>query len=333
MTETPSLVAIACTNQIKLIRAIEIICSTSNGIILCSINNGTMKKIGILILTIVVVLIAGFYFFNSFIYNQKQSDPSFTSNYKQAEFRIDSEAVIIGDTLQYFGNELVTDLNDDGRDDVVFLVTHSPGGSGTFFYVVAALAGENGYRGSDGYLLGDRISPQTINNSVNPKHQNVVVVNYADRNPGEPMTTSPSLGKSVYLKMDVDDRWGIVEPDFSGEASPDQMDLRMKTWVWQRALYNDGREIVPKDADTFTIIFNEDGSFSATTDCNSVGGTYTVLDKRLILTDIFSTLMYCEAAQEAEFIQLLESTSSFFLTGQGELILELKYDSGTATFR
>lgn len=121
--------------------------------------------------------------------------------------------------VRYFGNELTTDLNNDGRDDVVFLLTSDSGGSGTFYYAVSALNTPNGYIGSDGYLLGDRIAPQTINVSQNPKHKNVIVVNYADRNPGEPMTASPLVGKSAYLKLDTQDmRWGIVVADFEGES-------------------------------------------------------------------------------------------------------------------
>jgi hypothetical protein len=55
--------------------------------------------------------------------------------------------------------------------------------------------------------------------SQNPVQKNVVVFNYAERKPGEPMTASPSVGKSVYLKLDpVSMRWGIVVPDFEGES-------------------------------------------------------------------------------------------------------------------
>lgn len=121
---------------------------------------------------------------------------------------------------RYFGNDFVTDLNDDGRDDVVFILTQGTGGSGTFYYVVAALNTVNGYVGSDGYLLGDRISPQTIEKSPNPQHQNVIVVNYADRAAGEPMTIEPSVGRSAYLKLDTEYmQWGVVEPDFEGESN------------------------------------------------------------------------------------------------------------------
>jgi hypothetical protein len=44
-------------------------------------------------------------------------------------------------------------------------------------------------------------------------------VRYRDRGPGEPMTAQPSVGKSVYLKLDAGAvRWGVVVPDFEGES-------------------------------------------------------------------------------------------------------------------
>jgi hypothetical protein len=120
---------------------------------------------------------------------------------------------------RYFGNEMHTDLNDDGREDVVFLLTQETGGTGTFFYAVAALDTEDGWVGSDGYLLGDRIAPQTTDLSQNPRHVNVVVINYADRAPGESMSAQPTEAKSAYLKLDIERmQWGIVVADFEGES-------------------------------------------------------------------------------------------------------------------
>lgn len=128
----------------------------------------------------------------------------------------DSESSI---TTHYFGNELITDLNDDGLDDIAFILTQERGGSGVFFYAVAALKTEDGYVGSDGYFLGDRISPQNTTVSPNPSHKNVVVFNYAERAEEEPMTTAPSMNQSVYLKIDTETmQWGIVMPDFEGES-------------------------------------------------------------------------------------------------------------------
>lgn len=174
-----------------------------------------MKKVIIGIL-LVGGLVGGYFWFNNFIYQEKQG--KLPEDYRQAEYLIEGEWLKLGEELQYFGNELVTDLNNDGRMDKVFLVTHQPGGSGTFFYAVAALNTEVGYLGSDGYLLGDRIAPQTTEVSQNPRHKNVIVVNYADRSLNEPMTASPSIGKSAYLKLDTATmRWGIVVPNFEGE--------------------------------------------------------------------------------------------------------------------
>lgn len=98
---------------------------------------------------------------------------------------------------QYFGNEATGDLTGRGTEDAAFLVTQSGGGSGTFFYVVAALQTANGFVGTNAVLLGDRIAPQTteIRNGE-------IIVNYADRNPGEPMTAKPSLGVTKYFRVE-----------------------------------------------------------------------------------------------------------------------------------
>ncbi len=100
-------------------------------------------------------------------------------------------------TTTYFGNEATGDLNGDGVPDVAFLLTQNSGGSGTFYYVVVALKTPQGYQGTNAILLGDRIAPQTteIRNGE-------LIVNYVDRNPGEPMTAQPSLGVSKYMLVE-----------------------------------------------------------------------------------------------------------------------------------
>ncbi len=176
-----------------------------------------MRKILVRTAVVLIVVVGGFFVLNSYIYNEKQAVVA--DNHRDAEYMIEGERVKIGGNVRYFGNELKTDLDGDGAEDVVFIITQERGGSGTFFYAVAALNTDRGYIGSDGYLLGDRIAPQTINISPNPRHRNVIVVNYADRGPSEPMTARPSFGKSAWLKLNPSSmQWGIVEPDFEGES-------------------------------------------------------------------------------------------------------------------
>ena len=140
-----------------------------------------------------------------------------------------SEADVASDSaekevIRYFGNEVVHDLDDDGREDIVFLLTQQKGGSGTFYYVVAALNKLAGYEGSHAFLLGDRIAPQTTNidegtGAEGRQRQNVIVVNFAERRPSEPMTARPSVGKSVWLKLDPKTmQFGEVAQNFEGEV-------------------------------------------------------------------------------------------------------------------
>ena len=97
---------------------------------------------------------------------------------------------------KYFGNEKIGDVNGDGKDDVVFLLTQENGGSGTFYYVATLLSDGDDYKGTNAILLGDRIAPQTT--EIN---DGVITINYADRNANEPFTTPPSVGVSKYFKI------------------------------------------------------------------------------------------------------------------------------------
>lgn len=296
---------------------------------------------------VLVLLVGGFFAFNSYIYNEKQADTA--DDYRNATYIIDGEPVTLIDGVaetevapdsaskiitRYFGNELIADLNNDGREDVVFVLTQETGGSGTFYYTVAALNTGDGYIGSEAYLLGDRIAPQTTELSQNPNHQNVIIVNFADRAPGEPMSTQPSVSKSVWLKLDPQTmQFGVVEQDFEGEVDPSRMSLTMKEWMWSSALYNDGRSIEPDQPNAFILTFTEDGRFSATTDCNYISGSYIADGYSISFERIAMDERFCPESQETEFLVLLENAQLYHFTARGELILDLKFDSGTATFR
>lgn len=125
----------------------------------------------------------------------------------------------------------------------------------------------------------------------------------------------------------------IVGENPEGEADPARMTLDMTKWNWIKAQYNDGREVLPKKERVFTLTFNKDGRFSATTDCNSMSGEYKAQQGAITFQNIASTEMYCEGSQESEFARLLTDTTNYHFTSRGELILDLKYDSGSVVFR
>ena len=101
---------------------------------------------------------------------------------------------------RYFGNEVNLDLNGDGLLDAAFLISQTSGGSGVFYYVVAAIKTGDGIEGTNAIYLGDRIAPQSTN--VDPNNPAQFIVNYADRKPDEPMIAEPTIGVSKIIKLE-----------------------------------------------------------------------------------------------------------------------------------
>lgn len=99
-------------------------------------------------------------------------------------------------TTSIFGQPASGDLNGDGKADAAVMLVQNTGGSGTFFYIAAVING--GIEGTNAILLGDRIAPQNIQ-----IEKGRIVVNYATRKSGEPMTAQPSVGVSRYFKYSV----------------------------------------------------------------------------------------------------------------------------------
>lgn len=305
------------------------------------------KTLGIIAGLLVLVTIFGWGVFKfKFAVNDTSINLNIgASGPRDATYRIGGESVTLNNGVsevetafgsaskkvtKYFGNEVTHDFDGDGREDTAFLLTQQTGGSGTFFYVVVALNKADGYLGSDGLFLGDRIAPQTTNMG----NGNVIVVNYAERKPGEPFTTQPSMGKSIWLLLDPETmQFGEVAQNFEGEADPSRMKLNMKTWNWVSTTYSDGKKITPRDSKRFALTFKDHKTFSASTDCNGVGGEYTTTGNKISFARIMSTLMYCEGSHEADFSKSLGEVGSYHFTSKGELIFDLKYDSGVMVFR
>ena len=242
-----------------------------------------------------------------------------------------------------------TDLNGDGVDDAVLILTHSTGGSGTFYYLAAAIASLDGYSGTAGQLLGDRIEPIAIE-----ARDGKVSVRFMVRGVGASLTDPPTVMKTRDFMYDSevhdvgddaaddagdaggDDGNGQlvdVAHDFEGEADPDSMTLGMHTWTWLETAYNDDMIVKPIQTEAFTLTF-ADGRVQGATDCNHFSGAYTAGDRKIQFDDKMAmTKMYCEGSQETEFVKMLLEVRSYFFTSKGQLILEIKFDSGSMRFR
>ncbi|MFC1720737.1 META domain-containing protein [Patescibacteria group bacterium] len=236
--------------------------------------------------------------------------------------------------VSVFGEPVFGDIDKDGDDDAVLILVNDPGGSGTFYYAAIAANINGEYKGTDTILLGDRIVPQKFYID-----DNRAKIEYLNREFGESFAIQPSVEKALHLKFEVsqsdENKLYLieVEVDFEGEADPNIMTLDMHTWRWIKTTYNNDTELIPDNIEEFTITFKNDGTFSATTDCNSMGGSYEVEENKITFSDIFATEMFCEGSQEQQFSKMLGEVNSYFFTGHGELIFDLKFDSGSSIFR
>jgi hypothetical protein len=133
------------------------------------------------------------------------------ADYKDATYTVEGKPVTLVDGVaeaetapgsasrtvtRYLGNEAVGDLNGDGMDDVVFLLTQDGGGSGLFYYLVVAQNSEEGYVGTNAMLLGDRIGPKSVS-----LEDGVIVVSFLERNPGDSFAVPPTLDVSRHFKL------------------------------------------------------------------------------------------------------------------------------------
>jgi len=105
-----------------------------------------------------------------------------------------------------------------------------------------------------------------------------------------------------------------------------------RTWQWVSTVTPVEKITVPKP-DRYTIRLTDNGKVQARFDCNRGGGTYQISEGRLSFGPLLSTRMACPPdSLDGPFMRDLQRVASFFLQ-DGELYLELPFDSGTMRFR
>lgn len=138
---------------------------------------------------------------------------------KNLTYKVDGQTITLKNgtsaTLSMFGEPVYGDLNKDGVEDAAILLVYTPGGSGTFYYAVLAINKKGIYEPTDLMFLGDRIAPQTVEIK-----EGRAVYNIAERKGTDPMSTPPSIGKSIWVHYDAtSNNIGEWVKGFEGESS------------------------------------------------------------------------------------------------------------------
>lgn len=105
-----------------------------------------------------------------------------------------AEGSLLETETRIFGEPIFADINIDGVADAVLFLTQNTGGTGTFFYVVAAIQKDKTFVGTNSVFLGDRIAPQNIT-----VENGVIMAHYADRKPTDSFATAPSVGMTKFI--------------------------------------------------------------------------------------------------------------------------------------
>ncbi|GMQ77101.1 MAG: hypothetical protein BMS9Abin01_2413 [Gammaproteobacteria bacterium] len=103
-------------------------------------------------------------------------------------------------------------------------------------------------------------------------------------------------------------------------------------WKWQRTAYNNDTRAEPPDPSRYTILLVPDGRLSVSLDCNAGGGRYTLDGSSLTLEVTQTTMAACPPGSlDQQFMQDLAAARIAFMR-DGNLYLDLMYDSGTMKF-
>ncbi len=130
------------------------------------------------------------------------------------------------------------------------------------------------------------------------------------------------------LFLELADAAGIMQFRAAPVAEPA---LTGTTWQWQQTV-TPVETFVASDPASYTILFNEDGSYNLQADCNSGSGTYTVDGQSISIGPAAVTMMACpDGSQDGVFLQQLSNAAIYFFQ-DGDLFIDQAMDSGTMQF-
>ncbi|RZM79417.1 META domain-containing protein [Leptolyngbya iicbica] len=113
----------------------------------------------------------------------------------------------------------------------------------------------------------------------------------------------------------------------------DSSGLTGTTWELQQIQLNDGQVFTADPPQNYTLEFTPSGEVFVQADCNRSIGSYTLgRDNRMAITLGPTTLAACPPDSISnDYLRFIDAANSFFFQ-DGDLFIELKFDSGTMQF-
>ena len=209
----------------------------------------------------------------------------------------------------------------DGKAMGAVVVVTSTGGTGSFYELALLAKRTDGWLNVDTILLGDRTKVQAV--TIEDK---LIVILMKAHAPNDPMCC-PTL--DVKKQFAISDNHLVA---VTANPNNNPLPLTGTRWQWIQTRYSNDKLVTPPKPEKYTIQFMNEGQVSVKADCNMKGGTYTTNGKQLSITILNSTMAMCEPGSlEDEFVRNLSAGVIFFFN-EGNLYIDMKYDSGTLKF-
>ena len=108
--------------------------------------------------------------------------------------------------------------------------------------------------------------------------------------------------------------------------------LTNAVWTWRQTLMSDDKRIQPDAPERYTLTFQPGGSVAVRADCNRGSGRYALEGGAFSFGPMALTRAMCPpGSMDNEFLKQLGAVSGQLMKG-GELVLTLKFDSGSMFF-
>ena len=230
-------------------------------------------------------------------------------------------------TSHYFARGTIHD-----QQVLAIILTTDGGGSGTFFDLFVFTTEHNKLVYADQIPLGDRlkINRVTIAN-------NQISVDLLTRKEGTAMSSGPDrpLTKTFIFsdqKLSIPrTAKQVAQPTpasaIASKPAPPTT-LAGKTFYWQSSRYNNDTLATPETPEHYAVTFHPDWSLTIRSDCNTIGGQFTLKGSQLHISPEPPAKNCGETSQSTIFIRdLTDSVNVIFQ--KNNLYLDIIYDTGT----
>ncbi len=217
------------------------------------------------------------------------------------------------------------DLDGDGVADAAVILVTNPGGSGTFYDLIAVLNRDGEPEHIAIIALGDRSEIQSL-----AVDSGQITVRMITHGPDDPMCCPTQEVEQIYA-LQGNELTQIASQILSSGAADDS-GITSITWQWAELVETapTAQSVVP-NPENYTLLFQPDGSLSINADCNGVGGSYTLEGDSLTIELGPSTMAFCgEQSLDQQYLELLGSVDSYTVQ-DGRLVLNLQDGAGRMT--